>query len=280
LALPGVLLAVYASARILEVVHNPVPRTAVVALDVLAAMSFALFDGARRCGLRRILAFAGICLVVGSLAEELSMATGFPFGHYRFLELMGPKLIEVPVLLGMAYIGMSYVSWCVARAILGTSEPALLRSRLVALPLLAAMVMTAWDLAQDPVWSTVLHGWTWRDGGAWFGVPVSNYLGWLGTLFVIYLLFALYLRRDPIPPQIPGASRPPWRALVFYAMCAACNLLQMLPAATPAIVQDPAGRLWRVATITTASALVSVFVMGGFVLLALIRLTKGTGSTG
>jgi putative membrane protein len=277
--LVGMILAVYAGARILEVVHSPVPRTSIVALDVLSAMAFALVDGARRFGVRGILAFSGICLVVGNLAENLSMATGFPFGHYTFLELMGPKFFQVPVLLGLAYIGMSYVSWCVARTILGDIHPVFAGPRSMALPALAAMVMTAWDLAEDPVWSTVLHGWVWRDGGAWFGVPVSNYLGWLGTLFMIYLLFAFYLRWDQTRPPIPQDNRPQG-ALVFYALCAACNLLQMLPAAAPAVVQDPTGRLWSVSSITTASALVSAFVMGGFVLLALIRRTRSSSLTG
>lgn len=265
----GLILACYAGARILEVVASPVPRTVIVALDVLSAMAFALVDGARHYRLRGILVFTAICIAVGNIVENVGVMTGFPFGRYYFVELMGPKLFHVPVLLGLAYIGMAYVSWTVARAILGHSSESPQGTRLIALPLAASFIMVAWDLAQDPVWATVLHGWVWRDGGAWFGVPISNYLGWYGTVFTIYLLFALYLRRrsEFALASPPAALRP---AIFFYALCAAGNLLQPLPHAVPAVVQDPTGKQWQVADITAASALVSVFVMGAFAALAWI----------
>jgi len=185
--LPSLILAAYVCARLLEVAPSPfartAPRLAVVALDVLSAAAFALVDGTRRYGLRGMLVFCGICVVVGNTIENLSVVTGFPFGHYYFADLMGPKLFHVPVLLGLAYIGMAYVSWRLGCLIVGSAW----REAMVATPLAASCVMVAWDLAQDPVWSTALHGWVWRDGGPWFGVPVSNYLGWYGTVFTIYL---------------------------------------------------------------------------------------------
>jgi putative membrane protein len=269
--LPGLLLACYLGARVLEVVPASIPRTAIVALDVISAMAFALVDGAHHYRLRGILAFALICIVVGNLVENLGVATGFPFGRYYFVELMGPKLFQVPVLLGLAYIGMAYVSWSVARLIVGGAHSPEGGSGLLPVPAVAAFVMVAWDLAQDPVWSTVLHGWVWRDGGPWFGVPISNYLGWYGTVFLIYLLFALYLRRRPV--QATAGPEPSLRpALLFYAVCAACNVLQTIPPAIPAIVADPTGKQWQAADITAASALVSIFVMGGFAVIAAARL--------
>jgi len=261
----AVIFASYAIARILEILPASIPQTAIVALDVLGALAFALVDGARVYRLRGILVFAGICIVVGNIAENLSVVMGFPFGHYYFVNLMGPKLGHVPVLLGLAYIGMAYVSWRVAGAIVG---PAGWGARGLEVPLVASAVMTSWDLAQDPVWATVLHGWVWRDGGAWFGVPVSNYLGWYGTVLVIYLLFALYLRRRG---KVAGAHAAAGPALLFYAMCAAGNVMQVLPRHGHAVVADPTGKLWQVADITHASALVSIFVMGGFAALGWVR---------
>ena len=268
---PGLILLIYACARILEVVPGPVPRIWIVALDILSALAFALVDGARHYRLRGVLVFAAICAIVGNLIENLGVMTGFPFGRYYFADLMGPKLFHVPVLLGMAYIGMAYVSWMLACAIVGTSDAQMRGLRIVALPLTASFVMVAWDLAQDPVWATVLHGWVWADGGPWFGVPISNYLGWYGTVFIIYLLFALYLRRRSVPPiSTPRPSPRP--ALLFYALCAAGNVLQAASHLAPAVVRDPTGKEWRVADITGASALVSIFAMGAFATFAWIRL--------
>jgi putative membrane protein len=236
-------------------------------------MTFALADGVRHYRLRGILVFAGICTVVGNLVENLSVTTGFPFGRYYFVELMGPKLFHVPVLLGLAYIGMSYVSFALAGVIVGTPHAPVRGLRVVALPLVASFLMVAWDMAQDPIWATVLHGWVWLDGGPWFGVPISNYLGWFGTVFTIYLLFALYLRRWPAPGvATPAPSVRP--ALLFYVLCAAGNVLQTSSPLAPAVVQDPTGKLWSYADIAGASALVSIFVMGGFAAIAWVRLAE------
>ena len=265
-----VILAAYACARILEIAPTSVPRIAVVALDVLSALAFALVDGARNYRLRGILVFAGICIVVGNITENLSIPTGFPFGHYYFAELMGPKLFQVPVLLGLAYIGMAYVSLILACLIVGKSAPPAATSRLLPVPLVASFIMVAWDLAQDPVWATALHGWVWRDGGPWFGVPVSNYLGWYGTVFVVYLLFAIYMRRGSAQ-VVPAHGR---AAILFYALCAAGNVGQIFSRPNLAVVQDPTGHAWRVADITAASALVSIFGMGAFAVVAWIRLNQ------
>lgn len=265
------ILFAYALARVLEIVPNGAPRLAIIALDVLSAMAFALVDGTRNFRLGGILVFTALCILVGNSIENLSIVTGFPFGHYHFLSLMGPKIFHVPILLGLAYIGMAYVSWVLGCIIVDSTHSATTGARLIYVPLVAGFIMVAWDLAQDPVWSTILHGWEWRDGGPWFGVPLSNYLGWYATDVTIYLLFALYLRVNAAFEDPPEALRG-GAAICLYALCAAGNVAQALRQPDPAIVQDPTGHPWPAFDILGASALVSIFVMGAFALLAWIRL--------
>ena len=182
-----------------------VPIVASVALHILPPLAFALVHGARIYGWRGVLAFAGLYVVVGNVLENLSIATGFPFGHYVFTERMGPKILQVPILLGLAYVGMGYLSWTVARAILRERAGELSGWRVAALPVLASVVMTAWDLAMDPIWSTVGRLWIWQQGGGYFGVPASNYVGWLLTNYVIYRLFVLVVMRGRargLPPRM------------------------------------------------------------------------------
>jgi uncharacterized membrane protein len=266
-------LVLYAFARVLEILPLAVPSIGIVALEVLSALAFALIHGAQQYRLRGILVFAGICLVVGNALENLSIFTGFPFGHYRFLTLMGPQLFHVPILLGLAYVGMAYVSWTLALLISRATQSRLTGPRFVAVPLLASFIMTAWDLAQDPVWGTILHAWRWRDGGRWFGVPLTNFVGWLLTMFLIYLLFALYLRCHPVEAPAHSIAHS-GAAVLYYALCAAGNVLQTIPTPTPAFVADATGKLWRATDITLASALVSVFVMGSFALFAWVRIAR------
>lgn len=270
---PILILAAYVCARALEIAPTSLPRMAIVALDVLSALAFAVVDGAWQYRLRGILVFAGIAVVAGNISENLGVVTGFPFGRYRFLELMGPKLFHVPVLLGLAYVGMAYVSWTLGRQIVNRGPAPSAGAHILAVPVVASFIMVAWDLAQDPVWSTALHGWVWLDGGPWFGVPVANYMGWYGTAFAIYFLFSLYLRHRQA--ETGSANVQNGRAaILFYSLCAAGNVCQVLGRADPAFVQDATGHVWRVADITGASALVSIFVMGAFAALAWFRLDE------
>ena len=269
-------LALYLLGRIIEVLPASAPSTPYVALEILTAFVFALVHGARHYRIRGILIFMAICLVIGNVIENIGVATGFPYGHYVFLSLMGPKILYVPILLGLAYIGMAYVSWTLARLILRATHTLAGRQR-ITVPLLASFIMTAWDFAQDPVWSTLLHAWSWYDGGTWFGVPLTNYAGWLLTVFLIYLVFAFYLRRTP---HVPATPSPNWRsAVLLYALCAIGNVFQLLRPQPADPITDPSGKLWHTAAILRASALVSIFIMGSFALLAWIRLPATNPST-
>jgi uncharacterized membrane protein len=91
------LMVVYALARFLQVFPHQIPMLAIVALHVVPPALFALIHGAMFYRLRGILAFIGICLVIGNIFENLGVRTGFPFGRYFFTDVMGPKIGAVPV---------------------------------------------------------------------------------------------------------------------------------------------------------------------------------------
>src|SRR5580693_5579665 len=162
------LLMLYAFARVLQIFPGQVPLVVVVGLHVLPSIVFALIHGAMFYRTRNIVIFFAICLVIGNIFENVGVRTGFPFGHYYFTNLMGPKLFVVPIQLGLAYLGMAYLSWTLARLILGNLRSPLVGSCAVTLPLVAAFIMVAWSFSQDPVWSTILHLWIWQQGGAYF----------------------------------------------------------------------------------------------------------------
>jgi len=267
-----VLLLVYALARVLQVYPGRVPMFAVVGLHVFPPMVFAAIHGARAYKWGGILTFFAMTLLVGNVFENIGVRTGFPYGHYYFTDLMGPKLSVVPITLGLAYVGMAYLSWTLARLILGEVQAPLHGHRVVTLPVVAAVIMVAWDVCQDPVWSTVLHAWVWLQGGTYFGVPISNFFGWFLTTYIIYQLFALYSRRKPMTP-LPVRY---WRqAVLFYGVSAGGNLLLVLPQARYSMVADATGIQWKVSAITGTCAVVTVVTMGAFAMLAWLRLRKG-----
>lgn len=269
------LLSLYAAARVFQILPSKLPMAGVVALHVLPLLVFALIHGAMSYRLRGILIFFAICFVVGNVFENFGVATGFPFGRYYFTDAMGPRLFQVPILLGLAYVGMGYLSWTLGRVILGNLRSSLVGARVVMLPLVAAFIMVAWDFANDPVWTNINRLWVWEHGGAYFGVPVTNFFGWYLVVYLIYQSFAIYLRgRSPSVHPLPSGY---WHwAVIFYALSAAGNIIIVLPDPAPAVVFDPMGTPWNVSSITGACALVSIFVMGAFTVIAWVRLSDQT----
>src|ERR1700747_1223334 len=169
------LLSIYAVARVFQILPGKLSMAAVVALHVLPLLLFALIHGAISYRPRGTLIFFAICFVGGNMFENLGVATGFPFGRYYFTDAMGPKVFHVPILLGLAYVGMGYLSWSLGRVIVGGLQSPLASTRGVTVPLVASFIMVAWDFANDPVWANINRLWIWKNGGPYFGVPVTNF---------------------------------------------------------------------------------------------------------
>ena len=267
-ALLLLLLFVYLSARICQLYAGRIPSLFIVAVHVFPPALFALIHGARTYGSRHILVFTSLCLAVGTFFESAGLRTGFPFGHYRFTELMGPKVFDLPILLALAYLGMGYLSWVLGLIILGGMDEPLFGRKLVLVPLAASFAMTAWDLSMDPIWADIDHAWVWRDGGSYYGVPISNFLGWFLTVYIFYQVFALYLRERMI---VPSRTRPGRLAVLFYATSAVGNLLVVAPVSLGVVFVDGAGKRWMIPEILRASRLVSIFLMTPLALIAWVK---------
>ncbi|HKD09145.1 MAG TPA: carotenoid biosynthesis protein [Bryobacteraceae bacterium] len=274
-ALWGMLL-LYVVARICQLYADQLPTLLIVILHVIPPAAFAIVHGSALYGSRGMSMFAVFCLGFGTLAESLSLRIGFPFGRYHFTDVMGPKLFQLPVLLALAYLGIGYVAWALALLILGYDRKPIRGMRAFALPILAALVMTSWDLSMDPVWAALDHAWVWEEGGAFFGVPITNFFGWFVTAYLYYQAFALYCRRRPV--RIPTARQNFWlTAILVYAVCALGNLLILKQPMAPSVVTDAAGRHWATADILRSCVLVSLLVMVPFPLVAWFRVRKRSG---
>lgn len=181
------------------------------AAAIAAQVAYPLVDGAARhrltvavvvafaaaslthAGVSRGWRFAAWLLVVaggvGAAVEVVGLSTGWPFGAYRYTGDLGPAVAGVPAIIPLAWTMMAYPALVVARHV--TRRP-------VAGVALAAWALTAWDLFLDP--QMVAHGqWEWAAGGAYLGVPATNYAGWLATSLLIAA--ALWPAADRAEPR-------------------------------------------------------------------------------
>jgi putative membrane protein len=120
-------------------------------------------------GLRHTLAVAITIVLFTLFAEMLGSRTGFPFGSYAYTDRLQPQIGHVPLLIPLAWFMMVPSAWAVAYRF---------RSKLGVYIIVSALALTAWDLLLDPQmvnWDL----WQWETPGLYFGIPLSNYAGWL-----------------------------------------------------------------------------------------------------
>jgi len=161
----------------------------------LAWLAFVLIHGSKRYGWDNIFVFMGITFLITWSTETASIATGFPFGNYHYTHLLGFKIGTIPLVVMPAYFAAGYLAWTMATVFLGNLGTGIEKRNLFLVPFVASFVMVMWDFCADPINSTIDGAWSWQDGGAYYGVPISNFFGWYLTVFIFYQLFALYLYR-------------------------------------------------------------------------------------
>jgi uncharacterized membrane protein len=243
-------------------------------LTLLAALIFVVAHGYIALGWRNIVAFIVVTVVISFTSETIGVATGLVFGPYHYTDLLGPKLLGVPPLIQIGYLATGYASLVAARIILSLLEPLTGRAILAA-SLAGAFVMVSWDVAMDPYQSTVTGDWIWHHGGGYFGVPLHNYVGWFGTVFVfmlIYLLFANSYTEQPRKDLMRNATVFWSLPIFYYALIALGIIVTPLVGGVPLPYASPANYVGTDQALETSLSLIAFFVMGGPVVFALCRL--------
>ncbi|MDA0165693.1 carotenoid biosynthesis protein [Solirubrobacter ginsenosidimutans] len=199
--MPRLTTALLAAVAAAQVAYGraPEPRSpAQTRALVLAMFALSTIEAKQARGRRGVLVGA-ICGTVGFGAELVGVATGRPFGRYAYSSRLGPRVRGVPLLAAAAWALLGRPAWVAAGWV--DARPA------VRVPL-AAAALTAWDVFLDP--RMVREGyWTWRDGGAYEGIPASNFAGWFACGLAAFTLVAVL---DDAPPDARDDG-----ALALYA---------------------------------------------------------------
>ncbi len=159
-------------------------------------------------GWKRTLTFTLGGYTVAFCSEWLSINTGFPYGWYYYIDTTSNHelwVAGVPFFDSLSYVFLAYCSYATALFILSPLKAwrwnlATLETRRIrrsfSVLLLGSFLQTCLDIIIDPV---ALQGRRWflgqiygyREQGVHFGVPLSNYAGWLVTSFCLIALFQL-----------------------------------------------------------------------------------------
>ena len=248
----------------------PAPRIVVPTL-------FAFMHGSRRLGWPTMFVFFIIAFLVSWCMESLSIATGFPFGHYHYTDKLGPKLGTVPLLIMPAYFAMCYLSWNLAHIVLNKFDHRADALQRFAVPVIAAFIMVMWDMSMDPARSTLSQAWIWHDGGSYFGVPFVNFMGWYLTVYLIFQIFALVLQKQQ-PQRDPASNgdkrRQAWHLNTAFYGATFIEFPAMAWLAADQPLTDAAKSVWSSQAMYESLGLVAIFTMGFVCCLAFFIVRK------
>ncbi|HSG91809.1 MAG TPA: carotenoid biosynthesis protein [Pseudomonadales bacterium] len=167
-------------------------------------------SAAHLLGWRPALVFAGLALVIGWFAEQMGATYGWFFGEYSYTDALGPRLGAVPMVVPLMWFALCYIGYVVANLIVWHA-PVDRSDHLgeqVVLSLLAALIVTAYDLGMDPYMVFVLKAWIMvKTDGAWFTETVQGFVGWVMVAFVIITAFRLLVRGRTLAPAGPFSRR-------------------------------------------------------------------------
>ena len=207
-------------------------------------------------GVGRTLIFLIAGYLVAWLAELSSIHTGFPFGLYIYIPATLDRelwVAGVPFMDSLSYVFLAYASYSMALLALGQGrwqgwrlslkeDRTLLNSW--GSTILGAVLMMTLDVVIDPV---ALRGYRWFLGqiygypepGFYFGIPLSNFAGWLLVALILIRLLQLLLARLPAGAFWDWGRRDfPGRALLgpgLYLGILAFNLIITLMIGEPAL---------------------------------------------
>lgn len=119
--------------------------------------------------------FATAAFWLGFGAEVIGIHTGLIFGDYVYGPTLGPMLWDVPIVIGVNWFILVYLTGTVFYRTTDNDYYA---------AFLGATAMTAFDFIMEPV-AVKLDMWYWKFDQ----IPFINYLTWFVVAFLIHLIF-------------------------------------------------------------------------------------------
>lgn len=203
---------------------------------VFAFLTVYLVAGAAHMGWRRTVAYLPVGYFLAWLSELSSIHLGFPYGDYYYI----PNTIDrelwvlgVPFMDSLSYVFLSYCSYNLAIFLLSpvrftVGSVFVLETRAIRRSfrvwILGACLFVLLDIIIDPV---ALQGYRWflgqiygyRHPGIYFGIPMSNFAGWLLVGVVLVGALQVLDRAAFLEPRARSVlAGAPWIGLLGPAL--------------------------------------------------------------
>ena len=122
----------------------------------------------RRNGVLLLLLTAYVYII-----EFIGINHGWPYGNFQYLVELGPMVSGIPMALPLFFIPLVLNGYLLTLLIVKKSR----LDRKIIIPMAIVLVILI-DLVLDPA-AVSLGFWSYGEGGEFYGVPHTNYQGWL-----------------------------------------------------------------------------------------------------
>ena len=126
--------------------------------------------------LKTLIAFV-LVYISGFVIESIGVNTGLIFGEYVYGKTLGYQIFETPLIIGMNWLFLVYVSSSLTERINS--------GRFISF-LLPPVLMVVYDLVLEQV-APDLGMWNWKNEV----IPLQNYIAWFVVAFIFVLVFRL-----------------------------------------------------------------------------------------
>lgn len=136
-------------------------------------------DAVKRYGVGTTIKLFLLSSIIGTVMEISGVLYGFPFGKYTYTSVMRFKIAGlVPLSIPIYWFVITYVSMHVTNRITRVRYMENILTAII-LSIIDGLCAVSWDLIMDPVMVNIVNAWVWESKNGLFGVPFSNYVGWV-----------------------------------------------------------------------------------------------------
>lgn len=204
-----------------------VTRTILIILPVAITIIHALITLSPIRGISLLL----LAAVVGTYMETQGLKSGVVFGGQYVYSPKLTTLFQVPISVIFYWAVFIYLGYTMTNSLitwLGKNKPHVLKGNFInILPLVLLDILTvvSIDLFMDPL-ESYKGTWQWINGGAFFGVPLGNFVGWAIVVTIVTSGFRTFEFFAPLKPT-PNTSLSviPILAYILIAVALALSAL-------------------------------------------------------
>ena len=206
--------ALLAAFMLLQALRSQTLLTTVLVASALLMFGACWANATQMLGARRALRWVLAAVLIGWGAEQAGATLGWFFGAYHYTAVLGPRIGAVPAVIPLMWFALVYTGFVLANLLL------LMMTMPIKMVLMAALLVTAFDLGADPLFVRVFKAWVMvKTDGGWFGETLQGFVGWTVVALAILLAWQLldrgatvseapaYAPRDALVPMgLYGAS--------------------------------------------------------------------------